>query len=55
MSQRPTIHQVSGGWCRVCGELEDWLRDQGEVVETAAPLRVGGGDDDSDTPKEVSA
>jgi len=29
---RPIRHEVLGGWCRVCGELESWLRDHGAVV-----------------------
>ncbi len=33
MSGRPVVHPMtSGGWCRVCGELADWLAEHGGVM-----------------------
>lgn len=29
---RPIEHPVAGGFCQVCGELEEWLRETGAVV-----------------------
>lgn len=28
----PITHTVSGGFCTVCGELEEYLRDVGALV-----------------------
>lgn len=29
MSPRQTVHEIVGGFCRVCGDTAEWLVDQG--------------------------
>jgi hypothetical protein len=45
MTSRKTIHTVENGFCTVCGETEEWMREQGipfEVVqaEVVEPITV---------------
>lgn len=35
MKRATIVHEIAGGFCRVCGDTAEWLRDRGrdEVIE----------------------
>lgn len=35
MTRPPITHPVSGGWCQVCGETAEWLREHDAVIVAA--------------------